>query len=92
MATSRDALLDDLRRRKKDRDPWEIEAVLTAFGWTCRDTTKEAGVWRCGTKTMTMPNTHGRPLLPVYVSRAVRLIEEAAAEQPPPAEKESEDA
>jgi hypothetical protein len=74
-------LLEDLRRNKRNRGLAEVTDVLRAFGWTCREASKENphSMWKKGTLTLTLPTPHGRgdkSLKPAYVTLVVRLIEQ----------------
>jgi hypothetical protein len=77
MAQNRRERLDHLRRNKRNRSVEEAEDLLRAFGWTERNATKEGSCWQKGSRTLTLPNSHGKPLKTPYVSLVVREIDTA---------------
>lgn len=77
MPKSREQLLAELKRNKANRSVSEVEAVLTAYGWTSRPSTKEGNVWIKGQGTLTLPKPHGgsKELKLPYVVNVIRQIE-----------------
>jgi hypothetical protein len=80
-ADDKEALLEDLRRRKNNRTLAEAEEALSAWGFTRREASKESAVWQREGVTLTLPTPHGgdKVLLTPYVSLVVRKIKEVKA-------------
>jgi len=85
---SRQQLLEDLRRHKRNRTVADVAAVLDAYGFENRKATKEGSVWARGAHTLTLPSPHGgdKVLHPGWVGLAIRIIEAADV-----AEEDSDD-
>ncbi len=77
MADDRNRLLADFKRRKQGRTLSEAVRLLRLFGFVERKARKENSVWRLGSVTLTLPNTHGRFLKVPYVRLIIRKIEES---------------
>jgi hypothetical protein len=81
MPKSREQLLAELKRNKANRSVADVEAVLAAYGWSCRPSSKEGNVWSKGSRTLTLPKPHGgdKVMKIPYVVMVIRHIEEQEA-------------
>ena len=70
--------LDDLRRNPAHATMKDVLAVLRAAGWDVREGTRHGTIVRKGERTLLVPRPHGPYLLPVYVRKIVRMLEEDA--------------
>lgn len=68
--------LDDMKGNPKHVTPEELAAVLRDHGWELRAGTLHGTIAVKGSRTFHFPRPHGKHLLPVYVRRAVKVIEE----------------
>ena len=68
--------LADLRANPAHVTLEELTAVLREHGWTLRAGTRHGTIAAKGSRTFHVPRPHTKHLLPVYVRRAVRVIEE----------------
>jgi hypothetical protein len=76
---TRQQLLADLRRIKRNRTVADVAAVLKAYGFEMRKPTKEGSVWSKGAYTLTLPSPHGgdKVLHPGWVGLTIRMVEAA---------------
>ena len=68
--------LADLKQQPRHVTPEELLAVFAARGWHVRRGTRHGAIVEKAGHTHLVPRAHGKHLLPVYVQRAIRLIEE----------------
>lgn len=68
--------LADLRRNPKHVTYRELLGVLEQQGWSVREGTLHGAIVVKNARTFLVPRAHGPHLLPVYVRRVVRMIEE----------------
>jgi hypothetical protein len=68
--------LADLKRQPRHVTSEELLAVFAARGWHVRSGTRHGAIVEKSGRTHLVPRPHGKHLLPVYVQRAIRLIEE----------------
>jgi hypothetical protein len=83
VSRTREQLLDEFRRNKRNRTLEEAQHLLTLCGFRHRPGRKEGGgVWYRGSFTTTLPKPHGkrdRVLAPKYIARILTLIDMADA-------------
>jgi hypothetical protein len=68
--------LADLKQQPRHVTADELLGVFAARGWTVRAGTRHGSIVEKAGHTHLVPRPHGKHLLPVYVQRAIRLIEE----------------
>jgi predicted RNA binding protein YcfA (HicA-like mRNA interferase family) len=73
--------LDSLKKRRRSVDPGEIHALLTEAGFERRYGKGDHWVYTHRKRPFPLTIDPRKPLLPVYVSRAIRAIEEVLADE-----------
>jgi hypothetical protein len=68
--------LADLKQQPRHVTPEELLGVFAAQGWQVRAGTRHGAIVEKSGHTHLVPRAHDKHLLPVYVQRAIRLIEE----------------
>ncbi len=68
--------LHDLKGNPKHVTPEVMASVLRDHGWELRPGTLHGTIAVKGSRTFHFPRPHGKHLLPVYVRRALKVIEE----------------
>lgn len=68
--------LADLKRNPRDVTYGELRKVLEDHGWAVREGTRHGAIAQKRDRTFAFPRPHGSRLLPAYVRRAIRMIEE----------------
>jgi len=66
----------ELKRSPAHVTAAELLRVLRAAGWQARGRTKHGTIVRRGDRTFLVPRPHGSHLLPVYVRKVVKILEE----------------
>jgi hypothetical protein len=78
---TKEELLEDLKRNKRNRSLEEAQDLLHAWGFRPRPAKEQGGVWMRGGQTLTLPRPHkGRPLGVTYLKLVIQVIEAAEAE------------
>ena len=78
---TKEQLLEDLRRNKRNRSLEEAQDLLHAWGFSPRPAKEQGGVWVRGSQTLTLPRPHkGKPLGVTYLKLVIQVIEAAEAE------------
>ena len=73
--------LEDLRRNPTHVTATELLAVFAAHRWQAREGTTHGTIVRKGVRTLLIPRPHGKHLLPIYVKRAIKILEEEERER-----------
>lgn len=68
--------LADPKANPRHVTPEELAQVLREHGWILQPGTRHGTIAQQGARTFHFPRPHGKHLLPVYVRRAVRIVEE----------------
>jgi len=68
--------LAELKSRPSHVTAEELLPVLEAYGWRLRAGTRHGTIAQLADRTVLVPRPHGRFLLPVYVKRVVKVLEE----------------
>ena len=78
---TKEELLEDLRRNKRNRQLEEAQRVLALYGFSCRPGAKEqGGVWQKGRHRVVLPKPHGnrdKVLGQAYVRIVIEVIDAA---------------
>lgn len=69
--------LEQIEANPKHVTPSELLALLEDHGWAIREGTRHGTIARYGERTILIPRSHSKHVLPVYANRVVRLIREA---------------
>lgn len=78
---TKEELLEDLRRNKRNRTLEEAQKLLELYGFSYRAAKEQGGVWVRGGQTITLPKPHrGKPLAPTYIKKVIEVIEAAEVE------------
>lgn len=71
----------DLKTRRRSVDPGELHALLTEAGFSRRYGKGDHWVYTHSARRYPLTVDPRRPLLPAYVSKAIRAIEEVSEDE-----------